>query len=307
MSRWFRFYDDVINDPKVLKLPEATRWHWTAVLCIASKHGGKLPSLYDVGFYLRMKPKKVVELMDQLVAAGLLDLGDNCYEPHNWGGRQYQSDTSKDRVQRHRDKRAAAGLVPQWCAPAELRQSVYNADNSECVYCGSKEFLSLDHKTSELNGGSNDFDNLVTACRTCNGAKRDLSFDEYVTRNGIVTLHGRFSNASRVQNRTEQKATRVPALVFETDWPKDFRETFWKLYPRRVDKQLAFKKLEQLRRGGDLSWGTLIAGVERYALSVRGQDPKYTKGPAAWLNAGKWDDEVAEKTKPVFDVRAHLV
>jgi hypothetical protein len=30
MSRWFGMYDDVINDPKVMRLSEAMRWHWVA-------------------------------------------------------------------------------------------------------------------------------------------------------------------------------------------------------------------------------------------------------------------------------------
>jgi hypothetical protein len=111
----------------------------------------------------------------------------------------------------------------------------------------------------------------------------------------------------RRERDREEKIPRVPALVFESDWPKDYRDLFWQAFPKRVDKQAAFKKLEQLRKLGKLPWATLIAGVGRYAESVRGTDPQYIKSPAAWLNAGKWDDEILVKTKPVFDIRAHLV
>jgi 5-methylcytosine-specific restriction endonuclease McrA len=218
MSRWFRFYDDAINDPKVLRLSAENYRNWTFLLCVASKLGGKLPCTADIGFYLRIKPAKAATLISELVEAGLLDKIDDGYEPHNWSGRQYQSDTSKERVQRHRDKRAAAGLVPQWTAPTALRKAVYDADRFECVYCAATEFLSIDHKTSELNGGTHDFENLVTACRSCNGAKRDLSFDEYVTKAKIVTLHGRFSNSPREQiteNRTEQSRTDTLPTVAE--------------------------------------------------------------------------------------------
>lgn len=93
------------------------------------------------------------------------------------------------------------------------------------------------------------------------------------------------------ETREEKKDIRAPALVFESDWPKDYREQFWRDYPKRIDKQAAFKKLEQLRRAGEVPWQTLIGGVKRYAGKVVGRDPTYTKGPAAWLNAGKWDDE----------------
>jgi hypothetical protein len=93
---------------------------------------------------------------------------------------------------------------------------------------------------------------------------------------------------TREENKIE---TRVPALVFESDWPKDYREQFWQDFPKRVDKQAAFRKLETIRRAGDVPWPRLIDGVHRYAEKVRGKDPTFTKGPAAWLNAGKWDDE----------------
>lgn len=107
-----------------------------------------------------------------------------------------------------------------------------------------------------------------------------------------ASLKEKCTEKTREEETRGEQAPRVPALVFESDWPKDFRETFWRLFPKRVDKQAAFKKLEQLRRVGKVPWATLIGGVGRYAESVRGRDQQYTKSPAAWLNAGKWDDEI---------------
>jgi len=102
MSRWFRLYDDAINDPKVLKLPEATRWHWIALLCVASKHGGILPTTDDVAICLRIKVAAAAAIIATLMAAGLLDEVDGRFVPHNWNGRQYKSDVSTERVKRHR-------------------------------------------------------------------------------------------------------------------------------------------------------------------------------------------------------------
>jgi hypothetical protein len=56
--RWLRLYDDTINDPKILKLPEAMRWHWIAMLCVASKNEGALPNLDDIAIQLRVTPAK---------------------------------------------------------------------------------------------------------------------------------------------------------------------------------------------------------------------------------------------------------
>jgi hypothetical protein len=101
--RWLRFYDDTINDPKIIKLPDATRWHWVALLCVASKNDGALPPLDDIAIQLRITPAKATEVIAVLVKAGLLDKVETGYIPHNWDGRQYKSDVSTDRVKRFRN------------------------------------------------------------------------------------------------------------------------------------------------------------------------------------------------------------
>jgi len=105
MSRWFRFYDDAINDPKILKLSEATRWQWVAVLCVASKNEGKIPGADELAIYLRTTEKQAATILSTLSDARLLDRTENGYEPHNWKGRQFKTDDSKERVQRHREKK----------------------------------------------------------------------------------------------------------------------------------------------------------------------------------------------------------
>lgn len=102
-------YDDVINDPKVMRLESALRWHWVAVLCVASKGGGVVPEAGDVAFALRMGEGEAAAILSSLLAAGLLDRGEGgALIPHNWGERQYQSDSSAERMRRHRDKQRAA-------------------------------------------------------------------------------------------------------------------------------------------------------------------------------------------------------
>lgn len=61
------------------------------------------------------------------------------------------------------------------------RENIYKRDNYECVYCGedNKKLLTLDHVIPRSKGGSNSWENLVTACKKCNGEKSDLTLEEY--------------------------------------------------------------------------------------------------------------------------------
>lgn len=47
-------------------------------------------------------------------------------------------------------------------------------ENSECVYCGSRDRLTIDHMIPVKRGGNNEITNLVPACLACNSGKKDL-------------------------------------------------------------------------------------------------------------------------------------
>lgn len=108
MSRWFRLDDDVVNDPKVQSLPDVLFRAWVNVLCVASKHDGKLPALRDTAFILRVTDAKAAEILTKLCHAGLLDKEGETFVPHNWGKRQFKTDaadtTSAVRQKRYRER-----------------------------------------------------------------------------------------------------------------------------------------------------------------------------------------------------------
>lgn len=103
MTRWFRLYDDVLNDPKVQRLSGDTFKFWVNMLCIASKNGGVLPGIEDMAFALRVSNDVCTSLIDELKTCGLIDGGKRLV-PHGWEKRQYKSDTSTDRVKRFRER-----------------------------------------------------------------------------------------------------------------------------------------------------------------------------------------------------------
>lgn len=56
---------------------------------------------------------------------------------------------------------------------AKLTKQIMNLalDNYECVYCGCKEGLTIDHVIPKVKGGTNHHLNLVTSCQPCNQQK----------------------------------------------------------------------------------------------------------------------------------------
>lgn len=106
MSRWFRMYDEMLDDPKVQMLAPELFKTWVNILALASRRGGALHAVTEVAFALRMSVGDTQAHIDELVRTGLLDIrDDNGVEPHNWWKRQWKGDDSADRVRRHRARK----------------------------------------------------------------------------------------------------------------------------------------------------------------------------------------------------------
>lgn len=110
MSRWFRMYDELLDDPKVQRLSGDDFKAWVNILCLASRKDGALPPVEDIGFALRIDARKASTMVKRLVDAGLLDQDGDRFTPHGWNARQYKSDVSTDRVKAFRKrKKGVAG------------------------------------------------------------------------------------------------------------------------------------------------------------------------------------------------------
>jgi hypothetical protein len=63
--------------------------------------------------------------------------------------------------------------------PVKLnRKRIFKRDNNECVYCGSKKTLTIDHIMPRSRGGKNTWANLVTCCSSCNLKKGNRTPEE---------------------------------------------------------------------------------------------------------------------------------
>lgn len=117
MSRWFRLYDEMLDDPKVQRLPPDLFKAWVNLLCLANRNGGCLPGVEDIAFALRVDDDRATEIVTRLIELGLLDPqtdGELC--PHNWNSRQFKSDgdpTAAERQARKRLRDASVTVTDQ--------------------------------------------------------------------------------------------------------------------------------------------------------------------------------------------------
>jgi transcription elongation factor Elf1 len=110
-------YDEVLDDPKVQKLPVGDFRGWVNLLCLASRNDGKLPPAEDIAFALRETVESVSTLLERLRNAGLIECRNggangSFHAPRKWDERQYKSDTSTDRVKRFRQRSKSVPETP---------------------------------------------------------------------------------------------------------------------------------------------------------------------------------------------------
>lgn len=85
---------------------------------------------------------------------------------------------------RSRGVRSDSWQGSNWCRRS-TREAIYIRDGHACVYCGAHRIevtLTLDHVVPVERGGRNHHSNLVTACLSCNSARKGLTMRQWFAR-----------------------------------------------------------------------------------------------------------------------------
>lgn len=80
-----------------------------------------------------------------------------------------------------------------------------------------------------------------------------------------------------------------PVRAKQDGFAADF-EAWWLQYPKKVSKGAALAAYSRARKGGAIA-ADLEVGAMRYSAARLGEDPKFTKHGATWLNQKCWLDE----------------
>jgi len=102
---WFRLYHEFATDPKVQMLSETDQRRYIMILCLRCSNGDVTLRNDQVAFQLRISNEEWLESKAVFMAQGLITQDNN---PTAWDKRQYASDSSTERVARHRQKKKQA-------------------------------------------------------------------------------------------------------------------------------------------------------------------------------------------------------
>lgn len=102
---WFRMYSEAVDDEKLRLLAFEDRWHFVAILCC--KCAGILDSddpllRRKMAVKLGLGIRELDEVVRRLSEVGLIDF--DTMQPLHWDERQFQSDSSTDRVKAYRER-----------------------------------------------------------------------------------------------------------------------------------------------------------------------------------------------------------
>lgn len=100
-NQWLRLYAEFATDPKVQMLSEADQRRYIMLLCLRC-NGNETLHDEEVAFQLRISNDEWKQTKERLITKNLINEDS---KPTAWDERQYISDSSTERVARHRKKK----------------------------------------------------------------------------------------------------------------------------------------------------------------------------------------------------------
>ena len=145
---WFKVDDGLHASRKLLSIPKRHRLSAAGLWAIAGSWSVKENTCGVIPDFVLKELNGSRHLAGHLVASGLWET-----VPEGWKFRSWRSTQDGDYRRNIR--------------PA-VRQAVMERDNHSCVFCGSREALSLDHIIRYRDDGPDTAENLRVLCMPCN-------------------------------------------------------------------------------------------------------------------------------------------
>jgi hypothetical protein len=113
-------------------------------------------------------------------------------------------------------------------------------------------------------------------------------------------------------NQEPNPKHKQPAARKTTTWPADYREQFWKIYPKKKgdSRKEAWRKLDIVYREDEVEFADIMKGLGFYAERMNAEvkkdasNMKYIAAASVWINQARWETESApgkdDGPKPKF-------
>lgn len=102
---WFRLYSEFAIDPKIQRMCEFEQRRFIMLLCLRCSNGNVTLQDDDVAFQLRISNEEWAATKQVFLSKNLIDEANN---PVAWDRRQFRSDSSAERVSKHRANKKQA-------------------------------------------------------------------------------------------------------------------------------------------------------------------------------------------------------
>lgn len=123
--------------------------------------------------------------------------------------------------------------------------------------------------------------------------QKEPSLDDCKTNSNINDKSNSKANVSPPdKNRLDE--TRLEKKDFSAEF-----ERFWGKYPKKQDKKKTKIKLDSILSKGNVSFDTIMAGLENY-INSKSVANGYAMLATRWLNEERWEDEPDPITKQVL-------
>ena len=308
--RWYRAYVGTVTDKKigavalrsgVSRSVVFAAWHVILESAADANAGGEAKcDEFDVSAALGEPLEAVQRILVCMAEADMFRDG----KVTKWRERQYESDSSLERVRKYREKRKDLGL-PSNSDYSRFHEKIRERDGEDrCVYCGSEENLQVDHMMPVFLGGTDHSDNLAFACKRCNSGKSgrtpemarfkficqtaEDAYRRYVTATGLPVTVSETPPDTEADTDSESKKARAREVA------KKFSE-FWSVYPKRTGsnrKSPAEKAFVSAVNAGADPDQIIVATRKFAAAEAANVGTPFIPMAVTWLHQKGWEEHI---------------
>lgn len=152
--KWFRFYTEIIDDPKMRKLTGEEFRLFTYLLAIAAEEekGGLIPyGEEDIAWKLRAPQELVTQTIEKCIELRILEKNGTGWRFINWDKRQFRSDNVTGRVRKLRKRGnetlPETQLYQRRTEQSRTEQKETLSSPAEPERCPHEAIVSLYHET----------------------------------------------------------------------------------------------------------------------------------------------------------------